>query len=74
MIWLPSMRKKTKKKIINKLAELLIIMDAADLRSYEMQYLIDTCVDICDLIEKDKAAIELSKMVEEKHVAENSSL
>ena len=74
MIWLPSMRKKTKKKIINKLAELLIIMDAADLRSYEMQYLIDTCVDICDLIEKDKAVIELSKMVEEKHVAENSSL
>lgn len=66
--------KKTKKKIVNELAELLVIMDAADLRSYEMQYLIDTCVDICDLIEKDKAAVELSKMVEEKHVAENSSL
>lgn len=62
------MGKKRKTDIVNKLAEILIVMDSADIRAYEMQFLIDTTVDICELIEKDEAKQELLKIVEEKHV------
>ncbi len=57
--------KKTKKKIVNELADLLIVMDSADLRKYEMEYLVDAVVDICNLLEKDAAA-ELTMAVEER--------
>lgn len=57
--------KKTKKKIVNELADLLIVMDSADLRKYEMEYLVDAVVDICNLLEKNAAA-ELTMAVEER--------
>ncbi len=65
------MGKKRKTDIINKLAEILVVMDSADIRAYEMQFLIDAAVDICELIEKDDAKQELLMMVEEKHVGDS---
>lgn len=55
-----------RQKIIGKLADVLVIMEKSELRSYEMQYLIDAAIDICDLLDS-KAGKELSEMVKIKH-------
>lgn len=60
------LRKTDRQKIIEKLADVLVIMEKSEIRSYEMQYLIDAAVDICDLLD-NKAGEELSEMVKIKH-------
>lgn len=56
-----------RKKIISLLAEILIVMNVSDLKKYEKEYLLDSIVDICDLLGGRKARNQLLKSVTEKH-------